>query len=78
MKQPSKPESPGWRSTLGEHFAYGAGTLLIAAGPVLAGMEMITWMAIFMGINALALIAICLFGIWNSLHGNRSRARDRR
>jgi len=68
-----KPARQGGR--LGENLAYGLGTLLIAVGPVLAGMDMITWMAIYMGINAAILIGICLFGVWDSLGIGRSSSR---
>ncbi len=73
----SQPEPHSWGSTLGEHLAYGMGTLLFAIGPVLAGMDMVAWMAIYMGINAAILIGICLFGTWYSLTGGRARGRRR-
>ncbi len=73
----SQLESPPRITALGEHLAYGLGTLLLAVGPVLAGMDMITWMAIYMGINAAVLIGICLLGIRYSLGGGQTRSRRR-
>ncbi len=71
----SENRSQGWRGTLAEHLAYGIGTLLLAVGPVLAGMDMVAWMAVYMGLNALILIAICLVGAWFSSIGRTRRRR---
>ncbi len=64
-----KRDSCAYGAPMWEHLAYGAGTALVAVGPALAGMEMITWMAVFMGINAVVLVALCLAGAWYTLQG---------
>ena len=61
-KRSSYDSGPVW-----ERLAYGGGTLLLVAGPVWAGMDMMTWMAEFMGINIAIVIACCLLGMWKSL-----------
>ncbi len=65
-------------SPLLEHILFGGGTLLSAIGPVVAGLDMVTWMAIFMGINAVALVILCLLGAWSSVTGSRTASRRRR
>ncbi len=62
-------------SPLWERLIYGGGTLLITAGPVLAGVNMVTWMAVFMGINAAVLVVLCLLGAWKSLSGPAPSSR---
>ncbi len=64
-----------YHAPLWEHLAYGIGTALATAGPVVVGMDMTTWMEIFMGINAIALTVICVTGAWFSLRGTNSVSR---
>ncbi len=65
-------------SPLWERIIFGGGTLLVTVGPVLAGVDMVTWMAVFMGINAAVLIALCLAGAWRALTGPTPSSRQRR
>lgn len=58
-----------------ENLAYGAGTFLLAAGPVLAGVDMMEWMTIFLGINVAILMIACLLAIWKNLTGTLPTSR---
>jgi len=61
--------------SLWERFTYSGGILLVTVGPIWAGMDAITWMAIYMGINAGILILCCLLGVWKSLRGSTPSSR---
>ncbi len=60
---------------LWEHLAYGCGAALVAVGPVWAGMDAMTWMAVYMGINAGTLIFCFLLGAWKDLRGPTQASR---
>ncbi|NOY61557.1 MAG: hypothetical protein GXP10_00120 [Gammaproteobacteria bacterium] len=64
-----------YSAPLRERFAYGGGVLLLTSGPVLAGIKMVTWMAIFMGINVGALAVCCVLAAWKNLRGSTRHKR---
>jgi len=57
---------------------YGIGTLIVIMGPVLIGMEIMTWVTTFVGIDLGVLIICCLLGVWKSLTSSARGPRQKR